>query len=72
MVTYTYHFHMYACTCRVSLFSSDAEEDVEDFNPLATIRLFIKYVDHLIIIALEVNNYVNVHVHVLVLNYSCS
>ena len=31
-----------------------SDEDVDDFNPLNTIRLFVKYVDHLIITALEV------------------
>lgn len=39
----------------MSLFSTVTEEDAEDFNPLITIRLFIKYVDHLILIALEVS-----------------
>ena len=41
-------------TVRETLFSSTTEEDVDDFNPLVTIHLFVKYVGHLILIALEV------------------
>jgi hypothetical protein len=41
---------------RETLFSSTTEEDVDDFNPLVTIHLFVKYVGHLILIALEQEN----------------
>ena len=39
---------------RLSLFSPVSEEEEDDFNPLETVGLFVKYVDHLIVAALEV------------------
>ena len=39
---------------RYSLFSPMPDEEMEDFNPLATINWFIKFVDYLILVALEV------------------
>ena len=42
---------------RLSLFSTagdDAEDTCEDFEPLDTLRQFVRYVDHLIAVSLEV------------------
>ena len=41
---------------RLSLFSPVTDEEVDDFNPLTTINLFIKYVDYLVTIGLEVRS----------------
>jgi centromere protein I len=40
-------------THRLSLFSPVTDDEVDDFNPLTTINLFIKYVDYLVTIGLE-------------------
>ena len=42
--------------CRwLSIFSSgEEEEEMEDFDPATTLKLFIKYVNRLIVMALEV------------------
>ena len=41
---------------RLSLFSPVTDDEVDDFNPLTTINLFIKYVDYLVTIGLEVRS----------------